>query len=569
MRHTRIPFTIFAVALLATAAAAPARAAEPDWQWLWVYCSTNLQVNERADGVLALMERATKARYNGVLLADSKFGNLADRPDNYYRNLERVREAADRLGIEVIPAVIPVGYSGSILQHDPNLAAALPVRDCPMVVRDGVATVADASNRLPNGGFEQADGKKIPGWDWMDPCAARDTAVAHSGEASLRMTGFRKKDEHGHGRVVRKLALAPFRQYRVDCWIRTKDLSGTGKVRIMPLADGQALNYTEPGVKATQEWTRHSILFNSLRHEEVRLYIGIWGGRDGTLWLDDVSLREVAGVNMLRREGCPLRVTSDDGRTVYEEGRDFKHWAYPKMGRVPWPGSFEVVHPEPPLVLTDDSRIAGGERLRVSFFHTALIHSGQVACCLSHPRVFEVLQEQIRLVKKYLRPKKYMMSHDEIRVAGWCDLCRAAGANAGEVLAKNVRRCTDIIRRTDPEAEIFVWSDMFDPHHNARADYYLVASTFEGSWEGLDPSVHVVCWYFGKRAESMPFFAGRGHKILMAGYYDQADVKANVLGWREAAGKVSGAARGLMYTTWRHNYEDLETFARLATQPRE
>jgi hypothetical protein len=568
MRHTRIPSAILATALLLTAHAG-ARAAKPDWQWLWVYVSTNLQVNERADDLVALMERAKKAGYNGVLLADYKFGNLADRPDHYYRNLERVRQAAERLGIEIIPAVMPVGYSGSILQHDPNLAAGLPVRDCPMVVRDGAAAVEDPSNLLPNGGFEETGGKRMPGWDWMDPCAARDTAVAHSGEASLRMTRFREGNDHGNGRVVRKLTLAPFRQYRVDCWIRTKDLSGPGNVRIMPLADGQALNYTHLGVKPTQEWTRHSILFNSLRHEEVRLYIGIWGGREGTLWLDDVSLREVAGVNLLRRDGCPLRVTSDDGRTVYEEGRDFRRWAWPKMGRVPWPGSFEVAHPEPPLVLTEDSRIKDGQRLRVSFFHTVVIHSGQVGCCLAHPKMFEVLEEQVRLVKKYLRPKKYMMSHDEIRVAGWCDLCRAAGANAGEALAKNVARCTDIIRRTDPEAQVFVWSDMFDPHHNARDEYYLVADTLEGSWKGLDPSVHVVCWYLGKAGESMPFFAKRGHKLLMAGYYDQADVKANVFGWREAAAKVPQAARGLMYTTWRHNYADLETFARLAAQTME
>ncbi len=566
MRLSRLTSATVAMALTVAATAAPARAAAPDWQWLWVYVSTNLQVNERADDFLALMDRAAKAGYTGVLLADYKFGNLADRPDHYYRNLERVRAAADRIGIEIIPAVMPVGYSGSMLQHDPNLAAGLPVRGCPMVVCDGAATVADPANRLPNGGFEEGGGKKVPGWDWMDASAARDTAVAHVGEASLRMTRFREGNDHGNGRVVRTLTLEPFRQYRVDCWIRTKNLSGAGNVRIAPLADGRALSYTHLGVKPTQEWARHRILFNSLRNTEVALYIGIWGGREGTLWLDDVSVREVAGVNMLRREGCPLRVTSDDGRTVYEEGRDFKRWAYPEMGRVPWPGSFEVVHPQPPLVLTEDSRLADGQRLRVSFSHTVLIHSGQVCCCLSHPRVFEVLEEQVRLVKKYLRPKKYMMSHDEIRVAGWCDLCKAAGDTTGDVLAKNVARCTDLIRRADPEAEVFVWSDMFDPHHNARDDYYLVAGSLEGSWKGLDPSVHVACWYFGKRAESMPFFAKRGHKILMAGYYDQADVKANVFGWRRAAAEVPQAARGLMYTTWRNDYADLETFARLATQ---
>ena len=564
-----MPIRALLIAFMTLVFAPPAtvRAEAPPWQWLWVYVSTNFQVNERADAFIALMDRAKKAGYNGMLVADYKFGNLKDRPAWYYTNLERVRKAAADLELELIPAVMPIGYSGSILQHNPDLAAGIPVRECPMVVKGGKATVANPANRLSNGGFEEAGGKRLPGWDWMDACARRDTAVKHSGEASLRMTAFREGESHGNGRVVKKLALAPFRQYRVDVWIKTQGLSNAGDVRINPLAGGRTLNYTDVGVKATQDWRQHSALFNSLDNAEVGLYIGIWGGRDGTMWIDDVSVREVAGVNLLRRDGCPLRVTSADGATVYEEGRDFERWAYPKMGRVPWPGSYEVVHPEPPLVLAAGSRIKDGETLNVSFFHTAVVHSGQVSCCLTHPDVFKHLEEQVRLVKKHLAPKTYFMSHDEIRVAGWCDLCRAGGRTAGQALAENVRRCTAIIRKVDPEAEVFVWSDMFDPHHNARDKYYLVGSTFEGSWEGLSRDVHVCCWYFGKRAESMPFFDARGHKMLMAGYYDTSDVKANVAGWRDAASKVQGAA-GLMYTTWRNEYKDLEAFAKQALAPR-
>jgi hypothetical protein len=39
-----------------------------------------------------------------------------------------------------------------------------------------------------------------------------------------------------------------------------------------------------------------------------------------------------------------------------------------------------------------------------------------------------------------------------------------------------------------------------------------------------------------------------------------------VAGWRAAAAKVQGV-EGIMYTTWRNNYKDLEEFARLATAP--
>ena len=556
-----------AVLVLVAAWALPARAAESPWRWLWVYAPRNFQVNERVDDLITLMGRAKKAGYNGVIIGDSKFGRIEGRPDWYYTNLARTRKAAEDLGLELIPAVMSVGYSNDVLQNNPNLAEGMPVRDCPMLVKGGRATVADPSNRLPNGGFEETRGDKIAGWDWMDECVRRDTEVRHSGAASARVDKFREGSSHGNGRLVKKLALAPYRQYRVDAWIKTRDLAPAASLLINPLAEGRALNHATLGARPTQDWTLHSILFNTLEHAEVSLYIGIWGGKEGAFWMDDVSVHEVAGVNMVRREGCPLRVTSADGRTVYEEGRDFQPWAYPKMGRVPWPGAYEVVHPEPPLVLAPGSRIQEGETLKVSFYHTVVIYDGQVSACLVHDELFGYMEKQVRLIKQHFAPRKYLMSHDELRVAGHCELCRAGGKTAGQVLAENVRRCREIIRRVDPDAEVFVWSDMFDPNHNAVDKYYLVPSTLAGSWEGLPKDVNVACWYFEKRDASMPFFAQRGHKMIMAGYYDTDDVRANVMGWRDAAAKVKGAD-GLIYTTWRSEYKDLETFAKFALQPR-
>ena len=567
MRSVRLAVLVVVGLAAAVIAAGGARAAERPWKWLWVYAPCNFQVNERVDGLIALMDRAKKAGYNGMLIGDSKFGRIEGRPDNYYANLARTKKAAEDLGIELIVSVFSIGYSNDILQNNPDLAEGIAVRDCPMIVRDGKAAVAGATNLVQGGGFEETDGKRIAGWDWMDACATRDTAVRHSGAASVRLEKFRGDAEHGNGRIVRKLTLAPWRQYRVDAWIKTEGLSGAERVQINPLAAGRALNYAHLGVKPTQDWTQHSVLFNTLDHAEVSLYIGLWGGKDGTFWIDDVSVREVAGVNLLRREGCPLKVTSDDGKTEYVEGKDFQRWEYPKMGRTPYGGQYEVVHPEPPLVLAPDSRIREGATLKVSFYHTVVIYGGQVSACMVHDEVFRYLEEEVRQLRKHLAPKKYFMSHDEIRVAGQCELCRAGGRTAGQVLAENVRRCTGIIRKIEPEAEVFVWSDMFDPNHNAVDKYYLAGSTFAGSWEGLDPSVRVACWHFEKREASLDFFAKRGHRMIMAGYYDADDVGANVRGWRDAAAKVRGA-EGLIYTTWRNEYKDLETFARFALEAR-
>jgi len=555
-----------ASAVLAMLFGLAAGAAEPPWKYLWFYAPCNFQVDKNVDDIVALMQRARKAGYNGMVTGDHKFGRMhEDRPPNYFVNLGRARQAAADLGIDVIPCVMAVGYSSSVLQNGPNLAEGIAVVDCPMRVQGGKATVANPANLLAAGGFEEARGDRPAGWDFMDTCVSRDTAVKHSGAASARIEKF-DREAHRNGRVVKKLALAPWRQYRLDAWIKTQNLAG-GEVKAMVLTPaGRSLTFTDLGVKPTQDWTEHHILVNTLDATEANVYVGIWGGREGTLWLDDISIREVAGVNLLRREGCPVKVTGEDSKTVYEEGKDFQEWKYPKMGRVPWPGGYEVVHPEPPLVLAAGSRIKEGEALKVSFYHTVVIGGDQVSACLRHDEVFRWMRQEVRLLKQYLAPKKYFMSHDELRVAGQCGLCKSDKATAGQVLAQNVKRCTAVIRQADPEAEIFVWSDMFDPNHNAVDNYYLVGSTLKGSWEGLDPAVRVVAWYFEMRDKSLPFFAQRGHKMVMAGYYDTDNVKANVAGWRAAAAKVQGV-EGIMYTTWRNNYKDLEEFARLATAP--
>src|SRR5207249_7607147 len=123
-------------------------------------------------------------------------------------------------------------------------------------------------------------------------------------------------------------------------------------------------------------------------------------------------------------------------------------------------------------------------------------------------------------VHDLLRPKTFFMSHDEIRVANWCRACRERNQSPGELLADNVKRCVGIIRDISPKAQIVVWSDMFDPNHNAVDRYYLVNGSLRGSWEGLPKDVVIANWNGGRRAAGLKWFAGRGHEQILAGFYD-------------------------------------------------
>jgi hypothetical protein len=105
---------------------------------------------------------------------------------------------------------------------------------------------------------------------------------------------------------------------------------------------------------------------------------------------------------------------------------------------------------------------------------------------------------------------------------------------------------------------------MFDPTHNAVKDYYLVNGTLEGSWEGLDRSVILANWNAGKARASLDFFAKRGHRQVLAGYYDSDD---NLATWNAAAKGVPGVI-GFMYTTWQSRFDDLERYGKaLAGKP--
>ena len=517
---------IFTLALLALSQA-EGLAQEPLPE-RWLYCQTNLQVDANADALDVLWRRAAKAGYTGVLLADSKGAKLGDVPKVYFKNAERMKALAAELKLRIVPALFHIGYSNSMLWHDPNLAEGLPVKDALFVVKGGEARIeADPAVALR------------PKWSGLD-----ETVDA----------AFPAQDPGGkNARFSQKVKVKPFRQYHVSVRVRTQDFKG-GETKILVLGKPGSLVHSYPGIKPTQDWTEHHAVFNSLESEEIAVYFGTWNGQSGTIQWADPKIEEVGLHNLLRRDGCPFEIKTEDGK-VLVEGKDYQKVVDPLMGSKPYNGSYTLWH-EPPAI---KSSLPDGTRLRVSYYHTVTIHDGQVAACPSEPRTVELLRDEAKRMHALWGAKGYMMSHDEIRQLGWDDACRKRNLDAGAILADNVKTCVKILKETNPGGEIYVWNDMFDPHHNAKKDYYLVRGDLTGSWEGLDPDVIIVAWYFGKRAETYDFFTKRGHRVLAAGYYD-GDPVSNARGWVDAAKKHPGKAVGIMYTTWERDFSHIEKF---------
>jgi hypothetical protein len=261
-------------------------------------------------------------------------------------------------------------------------------------------------------------------------------------------------------------------------------------------------------------------------------------------------------MNVLRRPGAPLVVRQ--GATTLEEGKDFDPVKDPKMGVVPFAGEYTVWHDDFPDIRAKN--LPDGAELRVSWYHPHLVYDGQMCCCIGDPKLKEVLTDQAKRMRELWNTPGYMMSHDEIRVLSHDPACLDHHQTPGQLLADNARFCTKLLEGST----VYVWNDMFDPFHNAvKGPYYLVNGPFTDSWEGLDKSVVIVNWNFGKRDQSLKFFADRGHRQIIAGYYDHKPEQ--IRDWLKSAEKVQGVI-GVMYTTWRSDYSQMETFAKLARE---
>jgi hypothetical protein len=514
---------LFRLSIVLLASVIPCHAEAPQ---LWVYCPTNLLVDANLDKLDALWKRAHAAGYTYALLSDSKLSRLDMLESNtkhYHANIERVKQIAAADQITLVPAVFSIGYSNDLLGHDPNLAEGMPVIDTPFIVHANVATV-DPDHAPALGKMTFKD----------------DTVQLDGNTATVNRC-------EGNARFVYHLKLEKFRCYHVSVMVKTQDFSGD--VRINPLAGNQSLNFANLGQKPTQDWTQLHAVFDTMDNTDVNLYFGIWGGSRGTLQWRNWKIEEAGLVNVLRRPGTPCVVKSGDRALV--EGTDYDRIADPDLGNKPWAGEYTIWH-DPPVVRTH--HLPDGMRLKISWFYPPTEGDGQVNICISEPATAKLLADQAKLVKAAFGAPGYMMSFDEIRCMNQDDACRNRHLDAGPLLAETLKQCTQLLE----PATVYTWSDMFDPFHNAHDNYYLVRGNLTGSWNGLQKNVVVINWNFGNRDKSLTFFADRGNRQIIAGYYD-SDLK-DLSQWIESAGKVNGVV-GMMYTTWSQNYSQLEKFA--------
>lgn len=540
--------------LLAAALLAPAL------EQRWFYLQTNLLPKANVERALGLLERAAKAGYNGMVLADSKIETLDRVPDGYTANVRRVREAARRLRIEVIPSVLGVGWADGLLSHNVNLIEAQPIRNVEFRFK-GLEAQPVKTVRLVNGSLDEGTGDRLSGWTFQDGVGVSSfREPSPKGGMAVRMEGFAQGNEGGNCRLMQTIDVKPWRQYRIGAWVKSQDLDGSNEVRMVALSpSGRALSFQDIGLQRTEDWRRAYVVFNSQDNTKVNVYWGIWGGRGGKLWWDGLSVEDAGLLNVVRRPGAPLKVTRLG--LPLREGVDFEPIADPLLGKRPWEGEYTFDQDPPVLRRRPSGSIHDDDVVTVDAYHAITTEQGKAAICVSEPETRRIEERQLADVAKVFQPDGWLLSLDEVRVANWCGACAARKSTPGALFAAEIRSQAAMARQARPGARICVWSDMFDPTHNAVSNYYLANGTWADSWKGLPSDAIVLNWQYARRLKSLAFFADRGLKQVLAGFYDGNvdDIKT----WLRDARGVKGVT-GVMYTTWANDYSKLEAFAKAA-----
>ncbi len=532
---------------------------------LWYMEMTNLLVDARLAEAIARLQEAYDAGYRTVMLSDFKFGTIDIQSDTYYQHVQQYVQAAENVGMEIVPSLVNIGYSGAVLCHDPNLIEAQPVVDCVFQVNGYTADVLqDTATKIVNGDFENHNGDTFPGWIQMDGIGVEtfaDTSVKHSGNASIRYENF-KAQPYGNDRIRQEVDVAPWNCYAITFWVRTEGLSPADEFRVQVFSPdiSDTLEFLSYDVKSNQGWTKYHAIFNSQDYETVQVYIGIWGGEGGKFWVDDVTIENTGLINLVRRDGTPFEVTNLDGSIVYQEGVDYYPVSDPLMGNAgTYTGTFDLYHERPVIELTPDSSIQSGQRLLVDYYHAVFVYDLQEACCLTEDAVFDIFQSTLSMINELIHPSQVFMSVDELRVVNWCAKCQSTGKTPGRLLADATQRIDDIAHSINPSWEIIVWSDMYDPGHNAHDGYYLANGTLSGSWEGLPSSWDIANW-LRLNTDTLAWFESLGHNQVLCGFYDESGPNYSITDWLDMSKDYPGVY-GVMYTTWNHDFSHLAAWA--------
>lgn len=192
-----------------------------------------------------------------------------------------------------------------------------------------------------------------------------------------------------------------------------------------------------------------------------------------------------------------------------------------------------------------------GDCLSVDCYSPSPVWGKWQGACMGAVEMDDILDLSAAAVAKTVNPSVWLLSLDEVRTGGGCEDCRAIG-DCAHIYAAFAKKCMAAVRRHSPGAEMYVWNDMVDPWclsaTSRKGAYAGLYSGMRGVWDLLPRDLGIAYWREDSRGQGLPFFSKRGHRILVACYYDAATLDGSLV-WARMALDTPGAD-GIMYCTW-------------------
>ncbi len=555
----RVPLILLFV-LLSLAPSAP-----PDQKslQLWCFYHNELDSDDALKSGKVLIDRALESGYTGIVLWCGSIDLLGD-AWTPFETEDRIRDLLKYAASKHLKVVVEAGpFSNSVnaLRTNPNWAESQRIVGAQFQV-DSSRTHLELVNSFPglvNPGFESED-------EWFqlhDSNTSLDPHTSHGGRSAAAIENAR-----GNARFRQRIMLKPWRQYHIRVFFKSQNFGGFSQLEILSASDSTKIPFNAAiRANGSHDWTELNYAFDSQDTTDAYLYFGVWGGNSGTIWFDDVQLEETSLIYVTRRPGTPLTVYDPKNpNLVYREKSDFNQVMDPRMAEThPFTDSY---HQPPTITLPRNTHLSAHQIVAIDYYSAFPIpQTDSVSMCLTDPGVAEWLKRNAHGIKKVLPPGAgVLVGYDEIRQMNSCGSCRAKKMSAGELLAWNVGQTSTTFHSAIPGAQLFTWSDMFDPYHNAVDKYYYVEGTLAGSWKGLPPDMTIMNWNLDHLKESLNFFSGsdrrQGNRYqqIIAGYYDNGNGASDARDELAKAAAIPGI-NGLMYTTWDGNYSQLESYA--------
>lgn len=548
-----------------------------------ILVSGNLNSDAEVDSIKSVITSGKALGFNGIVLgsvwlSDSMYTSGQGRNTR----LKAIKAFCDENGFTLTPRITSPGYDGAswnTYTPDYGTAAAYPVKDSVYKYVGGQLLKLDSSFNVATPIYQNSfDSVNASGYfatsiDIDHPLKVThlDSVDYYSAPGSVRFDTFTylnaegvPQNTAGLARLSKLMDVKPFTNYKISFWYKVSDDFAADIVKFhTSVYMTEKAQYLTIGSKSlstplAKVWTQVYFEINTLEYNKLRPYVGIWGGKSGKMWIDDLKVEESHDLQyVVRRNSTPIRVTNNATGVEYVEGVDYSIIKSSANNVYPTTYSFNVI---------PAGAIQENDILKLSYYRA---YDWQMASNMALEAYNQNRKAMYQKIYDAIQPETYLVAVDEIRQGGYDEL-EMTKSSMGEILGDFINSQYDAIKDINLDIDVVFSADMLTPYQNAVDYYYMTRAGdggYENSWQFVKRPISVQIW--DGNSDSMRHFneinflspivsvcldsyAGSAIQSTLQSYKDKFD--DNYRGYQNI---------DLAYYTWSNKYGNLEAFANM------